>query len=544
MPDDPTLESLTRARFGELSKAEIRFARAAPTGELAVCGPNMDDADPANDPSKADADWKEDRTIRAALIRWVCVDRRARDLVDPLGIQIYGARIGDALDLSSAAIPFALTLWKCRLTGETNLRDTAVAFLGFHGSWVDSIAADRVTVKSAVVFRSGFHAARGVRLPGAQIGDDLSCTDSTFDSAPEPGTTGSRQALNMEGAIVGDSVFLGSGFKAEGEVRLVGAKIGGDLDCIGATFAGTLRVQRASIKGGLHWYSINVPPKPAPIGASRDTSAVPSSTVDSQVILDLIGMSVDSLADDRNSWPARGNLALDGFIYRRFSGPAPKDSASRLDWLDRQPQFKPQPYRQVAKVLREEGDAAGARRVLFEMERLRRREEKRMWVPPVRHGLLGIAFSRSWHNMRRLADYNWDTTLRWTIGYGYYPGRALAWLLLIVVVGWPVFRRGYFSWYMAPTEHYPPAHYERFSALAYSFENSFPLIKLGQVNLWQPNSPPQAHAPQNDRCSDFLPGWVGSREFLEGFGYFQIISGWFLATMGVAGITGIVRKED
>jgi hypothetical protein len=114
MPDDPLqdqineLERLARARFPDLTAAEIKLVRAAPAGEFAVCGPNMNWDDPANDPSKADTDWKEDRTIRAELIRWICVDSRAKELVDPRGIQVFAAKISGPLDLSNVAVPFRL----------------------------------------------------------------------------------------------------------------------------------------------------------------------------------------------------------------------------------------------------------------------------------------------------------------------------------------------------------------------------------------------------------------------------------------------------
>jgi hypothetical protein len=106
----PSLESLAREHFKDLTAAEIELLRRAYKGVFAVCGPNMVVDEPRNDPSKAEHDWKEDRSIRANLIRWICVDRQAKDLVDPKGIQVYGAIIPDALDLVSVAVPFPFSL--------------------------------------------------------------------------------------------------------------------------------------------------------------------------------------------------------------------------------------------------------------------------------------------------------------------------------------------------------------------------------------------------------------------------------------------------
>jgi len=53
VPEDE-LFKLAEGKFAPLSEAEKRLLRAAPKGEVAVCGPNFDEKDPENDPSKAD----------------------------------------------------------------------------------------------------------------------------------------------------------------------------------------------------------------------------------------------------------------------------------------------------------------------------------------------------------------------------------------------------------------------------------------------------------------------------------------------------------
>ena len=93
--------------------AELELLRKSDTGEFAVCGPSIYDDDPANDPADAD-EWKNHREIRAALIRWLCVNPAAKELVDPRGIQVYGARIRDSLDLISVVASFPLHLAHCR----------------------------------------------------------------------------------------------------------------------------------------------------------------------------------------------------------------------------------------------------------------------------------------------------------------------------------------------------------------------------------------------------------------------------------------------
>jgi hypothetical protein len=88
-----------------------------------------------------------------------------------------------------------------------------------------------------------------------------------------------------------------------------------------------------------------------------------------------------------------------------------------------------------------------------------------------------------------------------------------------------------------------PAGYESFYPVIYSLENCFPLVKLGQAERWRPDPTPPASP-----CA--ASGWVYqllclvvSPAFLRVFRWAQICLGWILATLFVAGLTGIVRKD-
>ena len=557
----PDLDTLARARFGELSQAEVRLLAAIPNGQLAVCGSNMSDADPANDPANSGT-WAADRDIRADLIRWLCVDRIAREFVDPMGIRAYGARIPGAIDLSGVTVPFGLTLWHCSMD-HASLHSTEIPLLDLQGTWLQSLFADAVTVKGAVYLRNGFRTegqvrllgariggdldcsnaavenppqadvpgsgiavnadravvkgtvflnkgfrAQGdVRLLGANIGGDLDCSNATFANPPRPGVPGSGIALAADGIVVKGTVFLNKGFRAEGEVRLLGGQVGGQLTCTGGSISGAMNADAATVKRALRWTYI--------VNPERTT-------------LILNDASVGALVDDSKSWPAHGNLFLDGFLYERISS-GPRDVKNRLEWLARQAAFTLQPYRRLAKVLRDEGDNAGARIVLFEMEKRRRHQEDRG------------PFARAWTGILKL-----------TIGFGYYPGRALLWSIGLTVVGCLLFWGGDTVGSMAPTEkdaygtfrqsgQLPPQH-ERFNALIYSFEGSVPLVKLGQVDRWQPDPNPRWEC--QPAISVYRPLCrVASPTSLRSFRWVQTCLGWFFATMGVAGVTGIIRKE-
>ena len=100
----------------------------------------------------------------------------------------------------------------------------------------NALFADGAVIKGSVFLGNGFKAKGQVRLPNAQIGGNLECDDATFENMAQDGVTGSGNALNVDGAVVKGGVFLTNGFKAKGEVRLLNAQIGGNLSCSGATF--------------------------------------------------------------------------------------------------------------------------------------------------------------------------------------------------------------------------------------------------------------------------------------------------------------------
>jgi len=243
-PPRPELEDVARSRFRDLSYAELKLLRAAPKGEWAVCGPNANDDDAANDPSTGDK-WGAERAIRAELMRWLAVDREAAERVDPKDLQIYGAKITGEFDLSYAVVPFPLLLARCRLMENLSLINAQVPALALRGCWALSLNAEGIKVKGGVFLGEGFHAQGEVRLVGAQIGSDLSCIGGRFENPLQTrtteggkveGTPGTGTALNADGINVKGSVFLRQGFHAQCEVRLLGAQIGGNLECDDARF--------------------------------------------------------------------------------------------------------------------------------------------------------------------------------------------------------------------------------------------------------------------------------------------------------------------
>jgi hypothetical protein len=392
-------------------------------------------------------------------------------------------------------------------------------------------------VASNVLLRSGFAAEGQVGLYGIVIGGTLDCAGGRFQNPQRVGIVESGIALDAMNAKVRGHARLEEGFDAKGEVRLFAAEIGGSLVCCGGRFEnpasgsgsdrGAIALQAGNVKvEGDVFLSDGF----AAVGDVRLLGAAIRGSLECQrgkfESLHLDSASAGMIVDDEASWPAAGMLFLDGFVYRRIAG-GPAGAAERLAWLARQDSFTRQPYRQLAKVLADEGDESGARQVLIRMEYRRREKEDR------------TIYARSW---------SW--ILRRTIAYGYAPGIAFLWLAGLIAVGVVLFGAGYYAGDMIPTEkdaysqfgkgRQLPPQYERFHASIYSVENSFPLVKLGQVDRWQPDPNPHESARRAcnpARCFPYLLGYV-----LLWFRWIQVLLGWALATMFVAGATGIVRR--
>jgi hypothetical protein len=202
------------------------------------------------------------------------------------------------------------------------------------------------------------------------------------------------------------------------------------------------------------------------------------------------------------------------------------DTKTRLAWLDLQQPFKPQPYRQLAKVMTDAGVDRGALRVLYEME-------GRLWgeEPAASRVLLG-------------------GPLGLVVGYGYYPIRALIGLLILIAVGIGVYAGASAQKAMTPRNEQAyayfkangvsPGHYEPFSPVVFSVENSLPLVKLGQTDYWQPDPTPEFQ-PDGKAAVERVSGLEARLLFV--FLRLQILLGWILTTLFIAGVTGVVQKD-
>jgi sRNA-binding regulator protein Hfq len=235
------LVQMAEKRFGKLTEADKILFTAVADGTLA-------DYTEGGDKDKVENvdSWGERRIIDANRIEWLCLDKNAKELVTDMGIQVMGAKIVGAVDLGYAEVPIPLTFGRCVFNEEINMNSSRIKFLILTGSRTGPIRADGIKVEVGVFLRDGFKANGEVRFLGAIIGGDFDCTNGEFIN--EGGKAIIAERMDVKG-----TVFLKNGFKANGEIRFMGAAIGGDFDCTNGKFinkgGAAIIADRIEVKG-------------------------------------------------------------------------------------------------------------------------------------------------------------------------------------------------------------------------------------------------------------------------------------------------------
>ncbi|WP_433382855.1 hypothetical protein ACQPZX_19760 [Actinoplanes sp. CA-142083] len=417
----------------------------------------------------ADLSQADDPIVRASVLRFLLLGGGPPpERGDLPALRLTGARVTGRLELACADVTAPISLHACDFDEkieiyEATLRQVSFRRCGLHG--ID--ASDAVFVAGLRLLDCRSEGT--LQLAGAHIANAL-LLDGTRLSDPVMALDGMR--LNVGGDVVAQN-----GFRCRGEVRLTNAEVGGSLRWEGATLenpggtalrAQDLRVgaianfctgfsadgaltlsyaqvtshlcfERATIRGPLdlryaHTRYLLLQPTAAPAG-----------------LVDLSHMRAGVLRDDPDTWPAE--LRLDGLRYEALTDA--DDHERRLAWLRRDDRgYRPQTYGQLAAFFRAAGRDDDAREVLLAGERHRRETLTRL--------------GRLWGHLQDA-----------TVGYGYRPGRAVAWLLALLLVGAVVFQAD-------PPRAAEPAKAPAFTAVAYAADLILPVIDLGQQSQYVP----------------------------------------------------------
>jgi hypothetical protein len=406
---------------------------------------------------------------------------------------------GNVLLCSGFTAEGAVSLYGADITGQLNCRGAELTGKDSEG---DTLVAERMKVGGAVILDEGFTAAGAVRLLGADITGQLNCGGAELTGKGNHGRT-----LVADGVNAGGDVFLDKGFTAAGTVSLRSARISGSVVLHPAALAGrdqvALNAAGAQIAGALLWS--------------------PAGQIVGQVNLE--GATIGELADDwprgrpDGYWPVRGQLRLEGFTYDRLGGKHQATVEERLSWIDSQyhgdnpAAFATQPYEQLAAVYRQAGQDSQARKVA-----IARRADLR------KYGKL---------NPYRKAG-NW--LLDKTIKYGYQSWRAGVMLAFLFAIFWGLTilaeQHHLIAWSgdvsglpFEPSTSKCTSAYPCFYPFGYTVDTVIPLINVHQADYWGPDaSTPWGLAFQ-------VVTWIATG------------IGWALATLLVAGFTGLVRRD-
>ena len=179
--------------------------------------------------------WGDSRTCRASVIRDILRGRLAAD-PDRHGLRLRGARIAGRLDLEGLTTDVGFELKDCLLEKGLLARDARLAFVGLSGCQLEHPAeppldAERLTCRVLILAGAAIigHAKAGaVRLVGAHISGALECDRASLcnDSGPALDASGLQadQAMSLRGGFI-------TGAGERGAVNLIGAHIGGNLEC-------------------------------------------------------------------------------------------------------------------------------------------------------------------------------------------------------------------------------------------------------------------------------------------------------------------------
>ncbi len=313
----------------------------------------------------------------------------------------------------------------------------------------------RAKINDDVRCDEGFRATGACNLAGSRITGRVALTGASL--RPAKGAA-KAEAFIADSAQIGGDLYCGTGFTALGTMSLVNAKVGGGVtieqdkrhrgraSLAGAGLsvtqsvildvAGVVDLSGADVGGDL-----TIPL--GRLGSREDKAAADLSDVRADVLtlhgrpaegfLDLTRARVTRLLDNPAAWPRGSKLVLDGLEYSAIGVVDETDDGEpgRLDWLETgtqwirsaagkydRPRFTPQPYQHLAALYQRAGNDRDARKALHAMYRRHNKVKVRFWNQPLVKA--------------------WNIAQDMFVGYGYVPGRAVAWLagLTIATTAW------------------------------------------------------------------------------------------------------------
>jgi hypothetical protein len=383
---------------------------------------------------------------------------------------------------------------------------------------------------------------------------------------------GHHLAISAREIVVEGSVYLWRESKVDGGIRFWGADIKGQLSLTDSSITSAMLARKRSTdplrplpadaddSNTVLWTSLALDLSEARVGHLTMPDRLDNRP---QGIIDLSRARIGTFTDFKAAWPPKvdrktracverpcdengrdaDHLVLDGFEYEHLDNPdglpfgeTGAVAEARRDWLlgqsrdDVFERLKPQPWRQLGKILAKQGYEDDARKISIQ-RRLSQRHAKGMWLGP-------RALNRALH---------------WLADYGFNPWKTIGWSAAVVVVFsllyWGVaakysdpkqplaFNQRVFVQTLA-ADFVPGIQsnseanvqllqvYPRFDPLMYSLDVFLPLVDLGIEKYWRVNT----------------GTWLG-----VGLYYLSILEGIIgaiLLLLIVTGFTGLLTRDE
>ncbi len=374
-----------------LTSAELELIERAGRGETARIGPTVPNLkNPAI-------------LIRAALLRYLILGGCKDFPTQPQGVTVMGAWISGTLDLSFTQARGPIDLFNCYIAEQPQMLQLQADGLALAGSTLPKgLNAARLQISGNVAL-NGARIEGKTSLSGGEIKGHLACNRASFRNA-------GGSALKAQGVKIASSVHFEQ-TTAEGLVSLLGSQIGGQLICIAAELRNpdgiALNCQSTQVRGDAFLRDSVTAGEVSFLGAeiggvfdcahaSLRNGDGPALNAQRLVVkegfiwrriknvagaVDLTSAHVGDLWDDPESWAKCDRLFLSGFIYDVLHGGIDVDA--RLAWLQKgavsRREFYPQPYEQLAKLLRDTGHRTDARAIMVAKEKEHRKASRARW---------------------------------------------------------------------------------------------------------------------------------------------------------------------
>jgi uncharacterized protein YjbI with pentapeptide repeats len=343
-------------------------------------------------------------------------------------VELTGARVGGQLSLIGSKVSGKLNMNGVQIGATLFMSDEAeFADVELTGAHVNHLSLIGSKVSGKLIMNSLRVDETLFMRDTAQFAD-VELTHARVGALDLVGSKVSGK-LNMNGLQVGASLLMGkaefadvelSGARVRGQISLRNSKVTGELSCYGleieqevfmvnAKFDGLIDCGSAKLKGDLYLdgsqFQQDVNLSGVEIGGALDLRSAQWSDGVALILRNAKISVIPALAD---AWAPK--LDLEGFTYRSVG------AADQFEvWFGKIDRYAPQPYDQLASIVQGKGYGTLATSIRYSGRERERTE----------------ATGGKWA---------WLTTLKWVIGYGYYPQFAIFWVIGLVMAGAIVLR--------------------------------------------------------------------------------------------------------